>query len=387
MSRVRLIGLFLSFGLIMSLPPAPVASAATRGPRELINVWTINIHLQTEQWRRVIGRMHDTEAYKPDIILVQEIKNVHCHPENPGADDKDDFLAELEAQFGEDYQAAHSIPLDQQQCGDGGSSNMVVWRTARLLKTAEARWKNHRYLDGVCRNDYAGEGGKQVGVRLRDLRRSTSTDSVLIMAASLHVKAKMDDDTPSALHCIDEDLAEADRRLEAMEANGEFRDLTIIGGDFNQRPDLGDEEASGQEANPSCWYRWLSAAHPNTCLDPYGGYGLLLDNYYDSVWVEQAGTNPSDALCTEWTHAREHATSGTACTDENRNGYRDRSRIDYLWFRWETAFGPRTFSSEEDQDMFDIATNDNWTVDDPWRYSDHRSVNALVRWCKPTETC
>lgn len=384
-----------TFALLV-VATAPVASAATSTGQDRLSVWTVNIHRFKDAGWKNFFLSTDNATYHPDIVLVQDIANDDGGDADNGTRDSIQFAAALEDHTKLNYRWRHS---DDAQAGANVGNAMVLWRNDRFDETriSEARWKAAVDNDG---DDLCGETGefdkRQIAVRLWDLKQTR-----WLVAASVHYPVY-----PGYRWCVYRNVARTDGRLESLSP---VRRLSIVGGDFNLRPDDAplsndsyttsspEPDSHGREADPDCWYRWFSAVHDNT-VDADGSYcdrGVdpAADTYYDTVWAEQAGANPSDALCDQWTHTRQQATNGNACTDVSgpdgtADGLLDRNRIDYVWVRWEDPEGnPRPFDAAQAGDAVLSASVDPVSVNDTNRYSDHRAVQATIRWCLTTEAC
>ncbi|MDQ4143800.1 MAG: hypothetical protein M3198_08695 [Actinomycetota bacterium] len=188
-------------------------------------------------------------------------------------------------------------------------------------------------------------------------------------------------------------MAKANTNLESLQPD---RHTTIIGGDFNKRPDLHHEGTqNGLEADPDCWYRGFSAAaaHPN------GPCPARSDAYYDTVWLKEGGatTPAAPAICSQYT--RKYFSLGkltgednlagedlsTSCTDiygekVGPDGQLDKGRIDYLWVRWEDPSGDawRPLEPQAAALIPSASADVGFDVTTGQAYSDHRAVSATI---------
>jgi len=195
--------------------------------------------------------------------------------------------------------------------------------------------------------------------------------------------------------CILKNLWSLDRKLERRWPR---RPLTIVGGDFNTAADkrvvlrASDAISGGREADPGCWYRAFTpliedVPERETSAGPGNSRcrgGVAPNSYYDTVAVASR-TEDEDAICNQWTYSKNlRAETGTSCTDINADGKRDRTRIDYIWVRWEGRDGrPVTLSLAEATKRVELARADvSWPGEEHEgdRYSDHRATYATVRY-------
>ena len=157
---------------------------------------------------------------------------------------------------------------------------MVIWNNSRLTRYNSRRWAN------PCLNSKT-----QLGVDLRD-----DLAGRRLAVAATHM------DFGAGPSCVQQSLSTTDSNLEAMLP---ARPMSLVGVDFNQRPDKdGELPSNGLEADPECWYRTFSAAHADaevlggTCS---GG----ANRYYDTAWLwsgSGGGTNPTATyFCEQYT--------------------------------------------------------------------------------------
>lgn len=389
---LALLGLLVSS---MALPPEAHA-VGEASPADQLKVWNVNIrHLGRDddppgRWRKFLDVM-EADHFKPDVILVQEIGG--------GDTQIGTFIDGVRNRFakdGDSYYYRHAT---------GG--NAVVWRSPRLkINTSrtstdpsdnEVQWPRwaKRTRGGECEPDTWDEVAKKaIGVRLWDTQQKRT-----VVAASIHWSPH----NGSAYDCMEKNVRRLDYKLETgPNANDPWsvRQLTIVGGDFNQHPagedktTTGDELASGSQVAPECWYTTFSATDPDAQLGCE--QEERVDTYYDAVWERHRNRTNADSglpeMCHQWTRRPTETTGGGhACTDHDGNGRRDGSRIDYIWARWEYAGGGvKSFSQPEAHAMIPRARRDKSCVDEgcaDTRYSDHRGVTAVLRWCPPDNDC
>jgi len=304
-----------------------------------LNVWTVNLKFygpdrdkgdyEGDCFFDELARIAALDdGQKPDLILGTEIGN--------GQQGR--FLALMKNALGVEYAGRHT-----EKKGDG--LNLVVWRRERLRLTSKSdvlRWQRW----GPVRRGCEIADNWQIAVRLRDLLQEE-----FVVAASVHYGAKDD-------YCIDKNVI---RTESSIDRKWSSRPLTIVGGDFNQRPDgkTGSTKESWRaEEDPDCWYQLLSERVPET-----GGCTKTpVDGYYDAVREK----NPD--ICPHWSHSqREIPDDPDSCSNSRR-------RIDFIWIR---------LGSEGVPDIPLAASDRGYSEDGNWagtRYSDHRAVRARVTW-------
>lgn len=395
---IRLVGrrvsLVLATALLAGLIVAPKAHAQSLQPETnaaSLQVWQINIQRLQSNWNGFINRMA-LNAFKPDLILVQEL--CRCDSNGDGQNDTNQFLSALNAAMSPTpYAFAHGDPAGS---GASVSTYAVFWNSNRLSQHGTPRrW------DSMFGSSCTSLGKDDIGIALRD-----NLQGRLIAAASIHIDPGVDP------FCISKNLKKTDQELEALLPN---RPMTIVAGDLNQRPDISgvpgigpfvtpieESAAQGLETDPDCWYRVFSEAHGNApTTEPLDGNGCggywssTTDGYYDAVWSyagSGGGTNPtSTSFCQQFTFNREGGVPVTAhdtwnsCTDANLNGVLDRGRIDYIWVRYEDGSGNKvSHPTPVVASLIEYASADLQV--DPLSltaYSDHRAVQALLRWDSP----
>jgi hypothetical protein len=347
----------------------PNPDGKTVPPAQLM-VWTVNIkHLEPPyDWRDVFDSMASPER-APDIVLVQEVSSSEAA----------EFVAGLNTRLGTPHRS-----YEYRATPTG--FNMVVWNEARLdisdAHTARQIPRNELFWRSWT-GPRCNEGEQEiVAVRLWDGLALKS-----VVAASVRWLPGY------AALCMQRNLHELDARLEEMWPR---RSITIVGGDFNSHPDRRtkpgdppkDALASGSQSDPECWYRSFSALESNTLSEPRTGNANLdctddpdyrsgADAYYDSVWLS---ARAQGEICDQWTYTRGAARMGTACTDTNGDGLRDRSRIDYIWVRWEGPDGSVRLPPEAAAQRLIVGAGADQTCTDcrSPTYSDHRAVRAEI---------
>lgn len=340
-----------------------------------IKVWTANLeHLLPEHnWHVLVERMSKA-GRAPDIVFLQELD----------AAEADTVIAAVEDTFGDDYELRHA-PI-----GD----NVVAWNRERLSivnESTSTRPDNNALLWepwGLpgCRTPSEKDPSQVMAVRLWD-----TGERKTVVAASVHWGRTF------AAACMVKNLGGLDALLEET---WPVRELTVIGGDFNAHPDKQPHPRdprkenldSGRQTDPDCWYRLFSATHPNRMEVPRADdrgvectddpdYRPSSASYYDTVFLDSGGSD--DALCEQWTSVHGAPTKeGSACTDENGDGLRDRGRIDYVWVRWETSDGvPLSLGGAAAAALIESASADLVCTTDECadtRYSDHRAVSSTI---------
>lgn len=337
------------------------------------------MHQLMDAWSGFIVRMQ-AAPFPPDIIIVNELRQ--SDENGDGLVDDAQFLGAVEDVFGDHYGEAHSdsaLPT-----GGGLGGNAVIWNANRLSlsNAGEARWPNS------CLGIH--DNRTQLAVDLHD-----DLAGKHVLVAALHMPYN------AGPNCVRTSSNTADSKLESLRSS---RPMSIIGVDFNQRPDKhGENPENGLEADPDCWYRTFSAAHTDsdssgTCT------GVGANRYYDTAWLwpgSGGGTNPTaSSFCEQYTSFSDTQlndptfSDGTnSCTDlvgdinqttpdPDGDGKLDKQRIDYLWVGYENASGnawtPPSqvvsgFVADAGADLgLDLASQSS--------YSDHRAVRALLTW-------
>lgn len=347
-------------------------------PSRPLRVWTVNIeHLLPEHnWRLLFERMDATDT-APDVLFVQELSEPEARTFARGFRrhfaGADSTYAYRHASRGDTLIAWRRtrFRLAHEQTSPEPDDNVVQWAP---WSTPDCDGRDPRLLEGV------------IALRLWD-----ALEEKPVVATSVHFGRGY------AQPCMAKNVASLDTLLERKWPQ---RALTLLAGDFNSHPDTrGSLEppreplSTGRQEDPDCWYRTLSAADDNELLhrrdreddrdctnDPY--YVDALDAYFDAVAV---ATAPSLSLeiCRQWTSIHGGATHGSACTDTDGDGLRDRGRIDYIWVRWENADGDPVRTPVDAARLIAEATADLLCITERCadrRYSDHRGVSALIAW-------
>lgn len=374
--RIRAcLGALLVVGALVPGFVQPSANAQVTGvdaPAPLVHVWQVNLNQLTRNWRGFIERMALAE-YVPDIILVQELCNCD-YIDSDSNNDLNQFTAELNATFPSTYSFRHGDPGG---AGVGTSTFAVFWKNTRFNIQNERRW------DSFPTGSSCSGSRRQVAVSLYDTAEQKN-----LVAASVHYPP------PLSESCLRSALGKTDVELETLQP---VKPLSIIGGDLNQRPDKdGELPTNGLEADPDCWYRQWSSPHANT--SPLGSSctGFISDKYVDAVWAYPGlggHLNPAlPAFCNQYTYRNDVGLPLTtddttnSCTDVDGNaGVLDQGRIDYIWIGWETSLG-NTVKPTDTGSLSTVAyasADLGMSLDDltnPTMYSDHRAVEALVRY-------
>jgi endonuclease/exonuclease/phosphatase family metal-dependent hydrolase len=367
-----------------ALAATAAATSGRTGP-ERLKIWAANLkHLNQRRWTDVLDSIA-SHSNRPDVLLVQEVTRARAAV----------FVAALERRLGA-RRSSYSFRL----AADGG--NAIVWRGKRLslasAHTAPRARDNLLLWPQWTTRGCDERGHDMLAARLWDRRQRR-----VVVAASIHWGFIF------AARCMQKNLGLLDARIERRWPR---RAMTVIGGDFNSHPDKrrdpSDPQAealdAGWQADPECWYRTFSALHRNRLRHRRPGardrncannrrYRRGADSYIDTVYVATRGRGGGreGGICRQWTYGHGHSTRGTACTDRDRNGLRDRTRIDYIWVRWERRGGARKDPSRRAaRRLVGRASADLVCVDEgcrATRYSDHRAVSAAIRWCLPRRGC
>lgn len=322
-------------------------------PADQIEVWNANLFRLAGDWLGLIDRIA-LSPYLPDIILIQEVCN--CDGNGDGQNDFVQFKNAVERRLGTSYGAAHAATSSE---GAGVSTFAVMWRTQKFTQVAKTGdWRVK--VGSTC----ATNEKRLIGVDLLDRVRNEH-----VIASSVHFPKGSE-------NCLATNLGLADSTLENLQAN---RHVTLIGGDFNEAPDTsGETVLEGLEADPDCWYRKMSGAHGETvpCSRPSWG------NYLDTVWASpNAGglTNPTSPLfCSQYTYSNDvilESGESTSCTNLDGNERLDKSRIDYVWARWERSGVTSISSSYVTFASADLGLSPDTS---PQAYSDHRAIETRV---------
>lgn len=362
--------------IVISLPqiysPAGAGTVPPHTPQTSLQVWSVNIAQLRNQWGGFILRMQ-AHAFAPDIVIVNELRQTDENGD--GQSDITQFMNQLTATFGAHYNHAHgdsAIPA-----GGSVGGNVVIWNNERLTRFNSTRWPN------PCLNNKT-----QLAVDLRD-----DLAGKHVLVAAVHT------DFGAGPACVQQSLATADSRLESLRPS---RPMTLIGGDFNQRPDKDGELATnGLETDPDCWYRTLSAAHGDSeLLGVPCGSGP--NRYYDTAWLwpgSGGGANPAaTSFCQQYTSFTDTQLIGptlsdatNSCTDlvgspnstvPGPDGKLDKQRIDFLWVGFENASGNAwTPPAQVVQPLIaDAGADLGLDLTSVSSYSDHRAVKAIVTW-------
>lgn len=357
---------------VLGIPGAPAAQETEQKTTDSLGqlqVFSVNIHLfkqaqfDSGKWKRFINRITNSDVYEymPDILLVQEISLGFS----------DDVVRYLNQQTGTEYGYRHALANTATDF-EAGSWKMVVWRKDRLkLATGSnsrdvLKWRELQTRQDNSTNCQVSER-RAISVRLED-----KSVNATVAATSVHWSPHPEG---SARACDYKNMRRTERTLENKWAQ---RDLTIVGGDFNQVPQDGETEEAGRERDPECWWRNVFG----TYADDSGPCDDAQLSYYDSVYLAHSGADnqTTDSICDQWTHARSKGPDGsTSCQDSDGDGSRDKSRIDYIWLRWEDGSGDIEKPSLADaRGRIGLARADqiSWVESSP--YSDHRAVVARV---------
>lgn len=361
------------------VPPLP-SDVPPATPDTSLQIWDINFHrFKDEGWRGLITRML-AHPFAPDAITIQDLERCDGS-DSDTSQDFGQFMTALRGAFSSSsWSSAHS---DRSGGACGASNTAVVWNEDRLSFIADKTW----------RTPTCNLATDNIAVDLSDRLHGSH-----VVVASLHIGASKT--------CLGDALRYSDARMEELAPN---RPVTIIGGDFNERPDKhGETPLQGLEEDPDCWYRSFSGFHDTATLAGEPCPSRL--NYYDAVWVSPlggAGQNPGpNSLCQQFTKVYnldpldDNVEAGNSCTDINEGEnpsnacatnavtdcVLDRSRIDYIWVRWEDSLGRgRIIPMESVRTRLPMASADlGLDLTSADRYSDHRAVFALMNYPVPS---
>lgn len=353
---------------LTSLLGQPRAWGTTSSPVP-VTVWTINVHQMLLNEAGLFARMRD-ENKLPDLIAVQEISKKR----------QTVFMSRLRAAIpGPRWVARHGE--DRRYLGpeaDMQDNTMIVWdadrfaiRNRRIRGSNVLRWA--QWIDCQAKPE---RGNSVIAVRLWDQLSNRA-----IVATSVRWRYT------TARPCMIKNVTAFDA---AIERRWPQRPMTIFAGDFNAHPQQhecsADDCPSGRQEEPDCWYRLLTPERLDDCP---ADAGRSEPAYFDTVFVEaRAGGDFETSICRQWSHANEGDQGGDACAphfdEEDDRWERDKSRLDYIWVRWEDDSGARAlFTNEGAAQLVGTATADPVCIDAEaceQRYSDHRAVYATLGW-------
>lgn len=394
-AAISLVALLVPFAIGLQPEEARGATA----PDNEVKVWSVNMGnlkmAQGDNWKKVITSSMATHGYKPDVVAVQGI--AQDDKNGDGKQDAEQFRDQLEATFSTSYAYRHAHGNTNENYFH---NTMILWRTARFVladATDVIRWRELMFKKddnlpggGLCEvrlpdPDERNEPSKfQIAVKLQDIKDPSSGNDRNLVAASVHF------DTNSADECNHENAVRMHNQFDNLAS---IRQMTVVGGDFNDHPqktggadcDTAGVCESGRQPDPKCWYRSLQGVfYPST--------GCPLDydvrTYYDAVFVDAKKDGDLSDLCLQWTRSKDEdpGDAANACTNilSPEGGLRDKSRIDYVWARFESDSGAvQRLSEAAAFDQFGKAGADQLAPDpdvESLRYSDHRAVHAIVRW-------
>ncbi|HEX2088247.1 MAG TPA: hypothetical protein VHF89_21345 [Solirubrobacteraceae bacterium] len=352
-----------ALALALLLGTAPVAGAMTTTPNDRVFVIYVNIgwnsNLASEYssldfFRRIADperKPNESDAapldYKPDIVLANEVP--HGSASDGDWHDKFGFRNKLEEYVGGQWSWFHS---------DQGAT-AVFFRSDRFEAVGHHSWSE---LTG---DDCSGsaKGNNEIAVKLRPFHKEAN-----VIASSVHFEKT------ATRSCLAQNLARANSQIENQWGT---RPLTLLGGDFNEKPEPEKQEGAGNrdwriEDEPACW--WLDFNADDNCTAPAGWY-------YDTVRARNWSPAAPGDICSEWT--RENS---SRLSNENADQCdSEKSRIDYIWARWEGSGGsPQTTDgriegASADRGFWNKPGTTEGEDAQTRRYSDHRAVRAVVR--------
>lgn len=371
-ASVLMVAALMETALLAGPGQAQTATVPAPTPPTHLQVWSINIAQYRNAWQGFVARAA-TNEFAPDLILAQEMPSTGS------------FVSALEgAVVGSDYDARHS----------GNGNNAIIWNRNRLSLVGTRTWEQGT---SSCPDMANGAPRYAIAGKFNDLLDPLGRN---VVGASVHWAVGLSN------NCLVEVNNKANDQIETQ---WNQRWMTVLAGDFNERPDArGELPTNGLETDPNCWYRKMTPAQDNVSPisgDNCGGSGY--DRYYDTVWVHPGsggGTNPTaTSFCEQYTFNNDLAMQDVdlrdatnSCTDLVRNNDPntvgmdglDKGRIDYIWTSYEDANGTAwrppaaaiapfvTYASADLGQSLDAANLATF-------YADHRAVQALLAWPPP----
>lgn len=369
-SRVRrLVSASLVALVITSLwsTQATAQSVPPESPGTHIQVWTINIKHLALSWEGLIQKML-VAPFPPDIVLGQEMSSSAAFT----------FATEMNDVF--------AGGANRYRFESSTGNNTVIWNRNRFTRIASSEFS--QIVNGCA------SGSTARAVNLRDeLASDLFLETRNVVAASVHLPVNASE------ACVTHATFQINQNIETLAST---RRMTIVGGDFNVRPDEdADLPTNGLETDPDCWYRKFSQGHEDLLIGCGTG---AQDRYYDTVWVhpDSGGTvNPMiPSACQQFTSSRvlqpvapELKGATNSCTDlvnngsgaAGQDGKLDKNRIDFIWTSYEnpsgTAWRPPAqaivpFVAYASADLgLSLDAGSLGTS-----YSDRRAVNSLLVW-------
>lgn len=421
MTKARYAFLGTIFALLTSAIGTPFSSAqsaAEFAPKGRLKIWHVNLHKLLDAESRFISVM--ARSYlKPDVITVSGVERTQI------AELRDDISMAIYGEVGR-YKMQHG-----DNNPDSTTSNVaIIYNDDRLDFIERKSWLVSEAED--CADITATNG--QIAA---EFRIDEGPEKLYVASLHLPLNGKNElgqDRVGVSQECMDDALSLTNQKLDSLAKVGELntqRHISVIAGDFNKNPaedsdppcDAVDTDCpGGYEITPECWYRDFSAGvntsaglNPSfpKCTDALGSRSDAgsPDRYYDSVaernWTPitlTTGNDPESAMCQQWTHGKD-ANNGaydplgasSSCTNaldeagrvratfggtSTGNGLkRDKSRIDYIWVRWEDS-NQAGFSQAQARERIQEATVD-LSAPHPGgpsdsKYSDHRAVTATI---------
>ncbi len=354
-----------ALALAMLLAPAPATGQMTTTPNDRIFVVYVNIGWNSDLgsdydgidfFRRIADpelKPNESDAspntYKPDIVLANEVP----HADPNGQRDKYGFRNKLEEYVGGQWGFVHSEHPD--------STTAVYFRRDRFELVGSHSWAE---LTGANCDGPGPKGNNEIVAKLRPFHKDAA-----VIASAVHFEAG------ASTGCLGKNLARANSTIEGMWS---VRPITVLAGDFNERPEPADDNPdTGNrewriEDSPWCWWRDFNA--DDNCSAPAGWY-------YDTVRGKNWAPDTPGDICSEWTRENSYRSSNEQA-DQCES---DKVRIDYIWARWENSSGaPQTTGGRIEGATADRGYwNDPNTADSEdaqhHRYSDHRAVRTVLR--------
>lgn len=306
----------------------------------------------TGEWKDYFQRLRE-KGYKPDVLNVLEIP----------FSKKDTVVAELASAMNTPVGAWDQVHTDKDvTCADlmNCGNSMVVFRVPKFQKLDQSRFLRHEMnAQGECKQG-ALPNSRDVAVKLQEKDAlGTPIPGRVVVAAAVHLPPDL------TIGCVEQSSSWIRGHLAGLGG-----DLSVVTGDFNRPPSgkaTGNAETLDErkEVCPAPWYgQWsLPQTTPSSsCPTVFNG------SYRDAI---RSKHTTAAEICQEWTVWNQVAEADPgACKAGGKR------RIDFVWVR-RTVGGavvePNIVSAGTDRGYH--LNPDDW----PNRYSDHRALEALLR--------
>ncbi|HEX2294695.1 MAG TPA: hypothetical protein VHN37_05235 [Actinomycetota bacterium] len=353
--------------------PAPAVPQATATGE--IQVYNVSLRLVsctndpstacTDNWKDYFRRLAE-KSYKPDVLSVLEVP----------FSKKDAVVNQLAAATNTSTAAWATVHSDKgvtcpnlMHCGN----SMIVFRTNKFVQLEPGdRFVRYEMVTDAQGDKYCAKGvdpyrnSRDVAVKLQEKDSNGNPISGrVVVAAALHF--------PPDLSCMQDSSDWVQSQID------KGADMTIATGDFNRTASgnrTGDLETKDErrEICPGTWYKDWSL--PQATTDPACATGFV-GTFLDAVRAQ----HPGDDICQEWTvwNTNPEPDPGTcrnAEYQENVDNKWGKRRIDFVWVQrvaGGTAVAPNVVSAGTDRGYYQ--NGDDWSG----RYSDHRALEALIR--------